>query len=216
MLDALEVLMSRTRLIMFVLGIPVAVVAYVAIMGTTGACPSCARIVEAVVPSSSQVAMIRQQSPIEAPGKLQPLLRAPVGTLDGGTVTLESFAGKPILIEVWATWCAPCVKARKILNANARSLQNVATIIGISVDTIGTEKVKAYLARNPSPGMHEYMATPEFLAVLAPYERGRTIPKFVYVAPDGKIIDIAYEIPDPQFAEAMLRNLQTEPPGADG
>src|SRR5271166_1166120 len=29
-------------------------------------------------------------------------------TIDGRTVTLESFRGKTLVVNVWATWCPPC------------------------------------------------------------------------------------------------------------
>jgi len=34
---------------------------------------------------------------------------------DGKLVSLNSFRGQPVLLDVWATWCAPCVKGLGVL-----------------------------------------------------------------------------------------------------
>ena len=36
-------------------------------------------------------------------------------TLDGEAVQLEDFVGQPLLVNVWATWCPPCVREMPLL-----------------------------------------------------------------------------------------------------
>lgn len=39
---------------------------------------------------------------------------------DGGTFSLQSLRGQPCLINIWATWCPPCVKELPMLDAFAQ------------------------------------------------------------------------------------------------
>lgn len=131
----------------------------------------------------------------------------PLADLDGNRTTLAAHAGKPMLIEVWATWCGPCKKVRSIIKQHQEELESVATLVGVSVDQGGASVVKGYLARSPSPGMHEFMVTPEFRAAIAPLDKQNTVPKLIYVGPDGRIANLSYGVNSATFMTGLLRNL---------
>ncbi len=66
---------------------------------------------------------------------ISPLLNQPAPefelvNLDGEPVSLESFRGRPVLINFWATWCQPCI-------AEHGSLQRLATRFEGRVEFLG-------------------------------------------------------------------------------
>ena len=48
-------------------------------------------------------------------GARQPMPTLSLQTLDGGSVTLASFVGKPTVVNLWATWCPPCRREMPLL-----------------------------------------------------------------------------------------------------
>lgn len=53
-------------------------------------------------------------------------------TLDGGDVSLADFAGRPVILEFWASWCPNCNATAPHLEEFARQHEDVA-VIGINM-----------------------------------------------------------------------------------
>ncbi len=77
---------------------------------------------------------------------LAPNFRVP--TLDGKTITLESLAGKVVLIDFWATWCPPCRRALPHLQKMAQEFAGQPfVLLSISLDP-DEGKWKSYTVQN--------------------------------------------------------------------
>jgi thiol-disulfide isomerase/thioredoxin len=76
---------------------------------------------------------------------------------DGDTVTFASFQGKPLLLNLWATWCGPCVKEMPALDALAARQGDKLQVIALSQDTGGREKVDAFLSKAKIGKLEAYM-----------------------------------------------------------
>jgi peroxiredoxin/Flp pilus assembly protein TadD len=74
-----------------------------------------------------------------------------VKSIDGQSVTLDSFKGKTLVINVWATWCPPCREEMPDLIASAPKLakQNVA-FLGVDT-TEDAPVVRAYASSKGVP-----------------------------------------------------------------
>ena len=56
-----------------------------------------------------------------------------VPALDGGTVHLASFAGTPVVLNFWASWCIPCKKETPELIAFQKAHPDVK-VVGVAVN----------------------------------------------------------------------------------
>ncbi len=76
---------------------------------------------------------------------------------DGKSVTLASFKGKPLLLNMWATWCAPCVAEMPTLDAAAGTLSPKVQVIAVSQDLQGAAKVTPFFAAKKFANLKPYL-----------------------------------------------------------
>ena len=65
----------------------------------------------------------------------------------GKQLKLQSLKGKPLLVNLWATWCGPCVAELPMLGKLAADRAGDLKVLVVSQDT-QTEKVAAFLAEH--------------------------------------------------------------------
>lgn len=85
--------------------------------------------------------------PVARRGEAVPAIRLPA--LDGATVELPAaYAGRPVLVNLWASWCGPCIEEMPELDRFAAAQgPNGTQVVGIALDDAAA--VEAFLKRVP-------------------------------------------------------------------
>lgn len=92
--------------------------------------------------------------PPETLGQFSPLAKprpAPAVSFtsrDGKAMTLADFRGRMLLVNLWATWCGPCVKEMPSLQSLQAAFGPDLTILAISQDRGGAAVVDAFAAKH--------------------------------------------------------------------
>jgi thiol-disulfide isomerase/thioredoxin len=67
--------------------------------------------------------------------------------LAGNTVSLADFTGKIVLVNLWATWCGPCLREMPSLERMQSRLGDKITVIAISEDRGGSKAVEPFVGK---------------------------------------------------------------------
>ena len=112
---------------------------------------------------------------------------------DGSEVSLSSMSGTPIVVNMWATWCTPCVKEMPAFDEVASSTDGVR-IIGVNVGD-SAEDAAAFAA---DLGVtYEQFTDPDGNLSTALSVSG--LPATAFIDADGKVADVhqgAYTAPE--------------------
>jgi len=66
---------------------------------------------------------------------------------DGAPASLADFRGRPMLVNLWATWCGPCVAEMPTLDALAAREGERLRVLTVSQDLDGRDKVEAFFRK---------------------------------------------------------------------
>lgn len=70
--------------------------------------------------------------------------------LTGGTAGLSDYRGKLVLVNVWATWCPPCIEEMPDLQNLYVQMKREGVpfeILGVSIDALGADPVRKWVDR---------------------------------------------------------------------
>ena len=76
---------------------------------------------------------------------------------DGRDVNLSDFAGRPLLVNLWATWCAPCKAEMPTLDALAALEEGRLSVIAVSQDLEGRKPVAEFFKNTGVQNLEPYI-----------------------------------------------------------
>ena len=103
---------------------------------------------------------------------------------EGRRHTLVEYAGKVLVVDVWATWCPPCQASLPELAKLQSEADGRYAVLPLSIDDGGFKDVNAYLGRHP---MQLKAFVPLNRGALDPFGPISGIPTTIIVDAGGKL-----------------------------
>lgn len=110
----------------------------------------------------------------------------PLDGRDGDVVHLNEFTGKFMLVNIWATWCAPCLEEMPSLARlnQARGGDDFEVVI-VSIDRDGFPKTDPWLERLNIHGLRDFIEPSGRLPLLV---ESQQMPTTLILNPEGRMI----------------------------
>lgn len=91
-------------------------------------------------PNRTRAADVKPSSATEQLAKIK------MSSLDGQPLSLKDFAGKPVFLNFWATWCVPCVSEMKSIEEASQRFKDEIVFLAVSNET--PEQIQSFLKKN--------------------------------------------------------------------
>lgn len=146
--------------------------------------PADAPPADTAAPAAEAPAAAVPEAPAEAPAAKPAQPALVVETLDHGRFDLAAKRGQWVVVNFWATWCAPCLKEIPDLNALDAKREDLE-VVGLAYEEITPEAMRAFYGEKVRP---EYpVAIVDVYNPPADFETPRGLPFTILVAPDGTV-----------------------------
>jgi thiol-disulfide isomerase/thioredoxin len=117
-------------------------------------------------------------------------------TMDGEPASIAALKGKVVVLNLWATWCAPCREEMPSLDRLQAAFDpEEVAVVALSVDRAGPERVRAFLDeigiehltvyRDPKAATTRALRIPGLPATLLIDRNGREVGRVLGIADWG-------------------------------
>jgi len=141
-----------------------------------------------------------------APGSLAPDFTGT--TYDGKSISLTNFKGKVVYIDVWATWCGPCLEeipASKKIQAEFEQNPDLE-FLNVSVDR-DIDAWRKFIEENPDwKGIHVNQKAEEIDSFWKSYKMAG-VPTYILIDQQGKIVDANAKRPSDENIRNQIQQL---------
>jgi thiol-disulfide isomerase/thioredoxin len=121
-------------------------------------------------------------------------------------VRLKDLKGKLVYIDIWATWCIPCVQEIPALKKLEEELKN-KNIYFVSICVSDTKGRFGKMVKEKELKEIQLFAPDDNISFFKEYLL-KGIPRYILIDKDGKIIDAnTYKPSDPKLKELILENM---------
>jgi thiol-disulfide isomerase/thioredoxin len=107
-----------------------------------------------------------------------------VTTLDGQTFDLSKQAGKWVIVNYWATWCAPCLKELPDISAYVTAHKDKVAAIGLAFEDSDKADIEKFLKTHV---LSYPVAQVDVLEPPKDFDTPKGLPNTYLIAPDGHV-----------------------------
>lgn len=127
-------------------------------------------------------------------------------SIEGDSLTMKDFLGKVVYIDVWATWCGPCIAEHPAMEKLQASFKDKAVaFVAVSIDD-STEPWRKMVEKKNLGGIHLYAQGAWSSDIIDNYLING-IPRFILIDKEGNIVNADAARPSGNIAEEIEKLL---------